>query len=338
MKNKTLIIFIVVPVLIYAVCSFAFANEWLFYKEVNLIGGYSDRDGWVDRSSDQVSSIGFEDYRKFSGDFGDYLTTDLQLRAAYDNTAESSDSWGVQIHNAWLLYKLVLGTNLRFGHFDPAFGLEPQVDTHSTILQTLAMRDIGFNKDWGIGIEGSLSKFDYKTALQIGSGMSINRIDSSFLWTGRVGTPATQNFQYGLSLLCGRVLESMGMNTFPRARLMSDEAILMKRAGVDVQYLYGPFLLKGEIAYGSNDDNNVLGYLGELDYTFPKYQNVELEFQYQSWINDLNERSSDDSTLSIGASYRINQEITIRAVFSCDFNMVGQEKENKALVQFYYFG
>jgi len=316
----------------------ALANEALFYKEVDLIGGYSDRDKWIGKSPGQENSVGFEDYRKFSNDYGDYLTTDLQVRLGYDSTQNSEQAWGLQIHNAWLLYKMNYATKLRIGHFDPAFGLEPQLDTHATILQTLAMRDIGFKKDWGIGLEGSLSKFDYKTALQLGSGMGIHRKDDGFLFTSRIGTPSSQNFQYGISFLCGRVLQAEDVKTIPNDKLLSDKAISKKRVGLDSQYLFGPYLFKGEVAYGENDSKKVLGYLGEVDYTMPKYQNWELELQFQSWINKLDESSSDDSTLTLGTTYKLSQSTTLRAAFSHDFNMVRQKAENKFLVQFYYFG
>lgn len=315
-----------------------FANDSLFYKEVNLIGGYSDRDRWVGKSLELVNSVGFEDYRKFSNDYGDYLTTDLQMRIGYDSMENTEDAWGIQIHNAWLLYKVDYDKKLRLGHFDPAFGLEPQVDTHGTLLQTLAMKDIGFKKDWGIGLEGSLSKFDYKTALQFGSGMSIYRKDQSFLLTTRIGSPSTQNFQYGMSFLYGKVLEYMGIWTWPRERPRSNDAILKKRIGLDSQYIFGPYLFKGELAYGADDHNDVLGYLGEIDYTLPEYQNCKIELQFQSWINELGRGSSDDSTLTLGASYKLNQNTTLRTAFSHDFNMSGQKEEDKFLVQLYFYG
>jgi hypothetical protein len=315
-----------------------FADDSLFYKEANLIGGYSDRDHWIGKSSELVNSVGFEDYRKFSNDYGDYLTTDLQMRIGYDSVKNAEDAWGIQIHNAWLLYKVDYDKKLRLGHFDPAFGLEPQVDTHGTLLQTLAMKDIGFKKDWGIGLEGSLSKLDYKTALQLGSGMSIYRKDQSFLLTTRVGSPSTQNFQYGISFLYGNVLEYMGIWTWSRDNLESNKAVLKKRVGLDSQYLFGPYLFKGEIAYGADDHNDVLGYLGEIDYTLPKYQNCELELQFQSWINDLGRSSSDDSTLTLGVSYKLDQNTTLRAAFSHDLNMTGQKEEDMIVAQFYFFG
>jgi hypothetical protein len=314
------------------------AGESLFYKELNLIGGYSSRDHWVGRSSELNNSAGFEDYRKFSNDYGDYMTTDLQMRLGYDSLKNAEDGWGMQVHNAWLLYKLNSQAKFRLGHFDPAFGLEPQVDTHATLLQTLANEDIGFKKDWGIGLEGNLGELDYKTGLQLGSGMTIYRRDESYLWTGRIGSPKTENLQYGLSFLYGNVLESMGMRTWPRDGLMSNNAVLKKRLGLDGQYLFGPCLFKAEAAYGKNDDHDVLGYLGEIDYTLPRLQNLEFELQAKSWVNDLGERGSDDTALSLGAAYKLNQSITLRAAFSRDLNRLDGKEEDKFLIQFYFFG
>jgi hypothetical protein len=337
-KTRAPVILLLSLVGLMALGDLALANESLFYKEANLIGGYSDRDHWLGKNNDLTNSVGFEDYRKFSNDYGDFITTDLQMRLAYDSMQNSRNAWGVQIHNAWLLYKMNYAAKLRLGHFDPAFGLEPLLDTHATILQTLMMKNIGFKKDWGIGLEGALPKFDYRVGLQLGSGMGIRRRDGSFLLTTRLGSPAGENFQYGVSFLYGRVLETEDMKTIPQDKLLSDKAILKKRVGLDSQYLFGPYLFKGEVAYGENDSKKVLGYLGEVDYTVPKYQNWEWELQFQSWINKLGEASSADSTLTLGTTYKLNQKVTLRAAFAHDFNMMGQKEENKVLLQIYYFG
>jgi len=314
------------------------AGESLFYKEANIIGGYSDRDKWVGKSSTLKNSIGFEYYKKFSNDYGDFLTADLQVRLAYDSLKNSSDAWGIEIHNAWLEYKLGLGHNIKVGHFDPAFGLEPILDTHGTILQTLANDNIGFKKDWGLAFKGVLSEFDYKVALQLGSGMSIRRKDGSFLFSGRLGSSQNNDFQYGISLLYGEVLNSSGMNTFPKNNLLSDTTITKMRVGLDGQYLSGPYLVKGELAYGEDQNEEVLGYLCELDYTIPSNQNCQLELQFKSWINDLGNSKSDDSTLTLGASYKLNQNTTIRAAFSHDFNLVDNQEDDMVLVQVYFYG
>ena len=316
----------------------AWAEQYLFYKEINLIAGYSDVEKWVGKSSGLKNSIGCEYYKKFSDEYGDYLTCDFQIRLAYDSLESRDDAWGVEIHNAWAEYKLGYGYNLKFGHFDPAFGLEPILDTHGTLLQTLAMKNIGFKKDWGLSLKGSMPKFDYEIASQLGSGMSIYRKDGSFLLSSRIGTPTNKSFQYGISLLYGEVLKTKGMNTVPRNGLVSDNAILKKRAGLDGQYLFGPYLFKGEIAYGKDDDDEVLGCLFETNYTLSKHQNCQLEAQFSSWLNDLDKGSSDDSTLTLGISYKASSNITLRANYIHDFNLTSGKEDDKFLVQFYYYG
>ena len=316
----------------------AFASDFLFYKELNLIGGYSKKDGWVGKTQELSNSVGFEHYGKFSSDYGDFLTTDLQVRGAYDASRPFSDAVSCEIHNAWAEYRANNAVKIKAGHFEPAFGLEQVVDAHSTILQTLAMEDIGFTKDWGAELRGSLQAFDYWVACQLGSGMSIRRIDSSYLVTARVGIPAGRDFQYGVSALCGNVLDTEGMSTFPKNHLLSSNAIQKERIGFDCLYNWNSFLLKAETAYGVNDNNNVIGYLVEADYTPPRSQAWEFETQFQSFVNDLGRSRTDDSTFSVGLTYKLSQTVTLRAVFQQDLNIYHQERDTRGLVQFYYYG
>jgi hypothetical protein len=227
---------------------------------------------------------------------------------------------------------------VRIGHFEPAFGLEPVLDTHGTLLQTLAMRNIGFKTDWGIGYRGLLGNYDYEIAGQLGSGMSIYRRDDSFLATARIGTPSQGNFQYGFSLLYGQVLQAAGMRTFPRDELLSQDAMLKKRIGIDGQYSFGPYVMKAEVAGGKDDDKEVLGYLYEIDYTLPRIPNCELELQFQSWRHDLEMSHSDDSTVILGVSYKLNPNMTLRAAFMHDINMMEGDEDEAFLLQFYFYG
>ena len=337
MREKYVLFFIILFISLF-LYDIALASDFLFYKELNLIGGYSRKSGWTGKTQELSNSVGFEHYGKFSSDYGDYLTTDLQIRGAYDANQGFSDAVSCEIHNAWAEYRVNNAVKIKGGHFEPAFGLEQVIDAHSTILQTLAMEDIGFTKDWGAELRGSLEAFDYWLAFQLGSGMSIRRIDSSYLVTSRIGTPAGRDFQYGLSALCGNVLETDGMSTFPKNHLLSGRSVRKERIGFDCLYNWNSFVLKTETAYGINNNNNVIGYLVETDYTPPKAQAWEFETQFQSFVNDLGKSRTDDSTLSVGLTYKLSQAITLRAVFQHDLNIYHQERDTRGLVQFYYYG
>jgi hypothetical protein len=340
MRSDTRLIFL--AIIFYTLLSGpAAASDFLFYKELNAIGGYSNKDKWIGKTDELSNSVGFEHYGKFSSEHGDFLTTDLQVRFAYDSMENSTNAWSVEIHNAWVEYRAAPELKIKGGHFEPAFGLETVVDAHSTILQTLAMRDIGYTRDWGMELRGSLPAFDYQAAFQIGSGMSIRREDSSFLVTVRIGNPQTEDLRYGISGLVGNAMETSGMSTFPKNHLLSKETVFKERIGFDVQYnFWNSFLFKGEAAYGINDNDNVIGYMTEVDYTVPTSQNWSVETQVQSWFNDMKVPQNDDTTFSVCLSYKLSQTITLRAAFIHDLNMHSSSRgrDTRAVLQFYYYG
>ena len=68
----------------------------ILYKELNLIVGYSENEGWIGEKNPVLkNSIGFEWLKVFSNDFGDYLTTDLQMRLSYDTSGDFGDDWAI---------------------------------------------------------------------------------------------------------------------------------------------------------------------------------------------------------------------------------------------------
>ena len=312
------------------------AND--LYKEAVIIGGHSDRDQWIGKKGKSLkNSIGFEYYRKFSNDYGDFLTLDVQMRMAYDSTEDSQDAFGAEVHNAWAEHKLGLGKSIRFGHFDPAFGLEPVLDTHGTLLQTLASKNIGFKKDWGIAYKGLLGDYDYEIAPQIGSGMGMRRKDGSFLLTSRIGTPQTSEFQYGLSFLYGRTLQSSQSWTIPVSDLVSGKSVRKKRVGIDMQRQLGLFDLKAEVAAGDNDGRTVAGSMVELGYTVPEQQNLKIKMQTLYWSEDWDEKKARDLTLAPVIEYKINPSATMRLGYFHDVYSSSDE-DRLILLQLYYFG
>lgn len=309
-----------------------------FYKEAIIIGGYSDKDQWLGKKGKSLkNSIGFEYYRKFSDEYGDFLTLDLQVRMAYDSKEDSQDAFGVEIHNAWLEYKLGLGKSVRLGHFDPAFGLEPVLDTHGTLLQTLASKNIGFKKDWGVAYKGLLGDYDYELAAQLGSGMGIRRKDGSFLLTGRISTPQTRDTQFGLSFLYGQTLQSSQSWTIPAPELISGKSIRKKRIGIDFQCPLGLFDFKAEVAAGDNDGRTVAGGLAELGYTVPEQQNLRLKMQTLYWSNDWEEKNARDLTLSPVIEYKINSATTLGLGYFHDIYARGGDEDRQILLQLYNY-
>lgn len=307
-----------------------------FYKEAVIIGGYSDKDQWIGKKNKSLkNSIGLEYYRKFSNNYGDFLTLDVQMRAAYDSMEDSQEAFGIEVHNAWAEYKLGLGKSIRFGHFDPAFGLEPVLDTHGTLLQTLAAKNIGFKKDWGLSYKGLLGGYDYEVASQIGSGMGIRRKDDSFLLTGRIGTPQTSEFQYGLSFLYGQTLLSSQSWTIPVPDLVFCKSIRKKRIGIDMQCPLGPFDFKAEVAAGDNDGRTVAGGIAELHYTVPEQQNLKIKMQTLYWSNNWDEKKARDMTLAPVTEYKINSSTTMRLGYFHDVYSSNDE-DKLILLELYY--
>ncbi|HPD45904.1 MAG TPA: hypothetical protein P5279_01205 [Anaerohalosphaeraceae bacterium] len=311
-------------------------NGQTFYKELNLIGGYADADQWIGQMPGLKNAVGFEYFRKWAGDYGDFLTADLQVRFAYDSHADSEDAFGVEVHNAWLEYKLGLGESIRVGHFDPAFGLEAVLDTHGTLLQTLAFKNIGYKKDWGVAYQGLLGEYDYQVAAQLGSGMSINRKDDSFLLTGRIGTPRTQDTQFGLSVLYGQTLQSEHSWTIP-APGISDKSTRKTRIGVDFQSPISIFDFKAEAAFGENDGETVGGGLVRLGYTVPENQNLRFEFQTVYWSNDWGNGDARDLTLAPVIEYKLNPDTTLRLGYFHDLYS-NDDNDRMVVLQLYYFG
>lgn len=329
-------VFFLLIVLYIFLPHYLYSGDSLFYKELNLIGGYSEEDEWIGKGQTLKNSLGFEYFKKFSNEGGDFLTADIQLRIAYDANEKFSNAWAIELHNAWLEYKLGLGKKIRAGHFTPAFGLETSVDTHGTLFQTLAGTNIGFKKDWGIEYRGIVKSFDYEIAITTGSGMGIERKDGSYLLSARIGKSQIDEFQYGLSMLYGEVLTSDKMKTFPKPNYLN-ETVLKKRLGVDVQYDFASFEFKSELAFGENDNNGILGLLLESNYIIPQIQQLKFTLQGQIWDNDLDESNTSDITLGVGASYQLNDDITLRIAYFHDIEAYSKEEDRAVLMQFYYF-
>lgn len=314
------------------------AAEGRLYAELSLIGGYSNVDGWTGNRSTTKNAAGVEYFRKFSNDFGDTWTMDLQVRLGYDTLADDGNTWGVEVHNAWLERKLGLGESIRFGHFDPAFGLEPALDTHGSLLQTLAHANIGYKKDWGIGYRRMVGDYDLETALQIGSGMGLRWRDGSYLFSTRLSRTTSNDLEYGISFLQGRTLNSRESWTIPQPELLSGKSITKTRIGIDAQVPFRAFRLFGEAAFGQNEGKMAAGGMAQIEYTLPNLDSITIKMQGQYWMDQSLLNENRQLILTPVVEYVISSRSTVRLGYFHDFSALDGNEDRMIVLNFYYYG
>jgi len=304
----------------------------VFSAELSALAGRSADGAWtLNGAGTQTNSIGFEYLVRLSGERGDYLTANLQTRASYDPARPDDEPWAIEIHNAWIEHRFGLGRNARLGHFEPAFGLERALDTHGTLLQTLAERNVGFKHDWGLGYRGTTGAFDLEASAQTGSGMGLERRDGSVLLSSRLSTPPGTAVGVGVSALYGRTLTSMGMRTLPRP-IFDPDAVERRRIGVDALWNTGAVALAAEAAAGSNDGRSVLGALLRASWQVPALDALTLEAQAEHWSRE------DGTRTSLGAcvSLRPGDGWTLSAAVLGDAS--GDAGDTRVVLHAYYYG
>ena len=344
-KFIIILFIIILSIILFHSLSMADTGEnSLFYYEMNLFHGYSKEKGLYGRENDSAKSIGIENFRKFSGEYGDWLTTDLQFRLAYNSDNPLSedrigtgdperDALDLEIHNAYAKFKLLYGkADIWVGHYEPAFGQEPQMDTYSNLLQTMGMKNIGFKMDWGAGVRGVFTGWDYHLTATLGSGMGMH-FKGNYLFAGRIGLGETAltDYNLGLSVLYGDVAAVMGR------KLLSDNLITKKRIGIDATYLYRSFDIKGEVDYGTDNEKDVAGTWVQVSYILPEYQKLRIEAQHENWFYNLSEGERYDSTITAGLSYKLNGAIHLRIYGARDLHLSSGTLDNRIMVQYYYY-
>jgi hypothetical protein len=306
--------------------------------EVNLVAAHCGRDGWSGQvPHSQRNSVGFEHFARLSGSRGDFLTLNVQARLSYDTSVDSDDALALELHNALAELRLGLGRKVRVGHFAPEFGLEPALDTHATLLQTLAIPDIGFKKDWGIGYGVALGAVDLGVAAQLGAGMGIERRDGSYLVTARVSTPERGNPVLGVSALLGEVLSGTRPSLYP-APEYGDHATNKTRLGADASYVWRRFTLAAELSSGKNDGTETLGGALLIDYIPRGNDRLALRARLFAWTDEPDAGDSLWSEIALVGSYRVTSRWTLRLLGARELAAVTGPEQTRFAVQAYYFG
>ena len=84
---------------------------------------------------------------------------------------------------------------------------------------------------------------------------------------------------------------------------------------------------------------NIIHYrLLEVDYILPQHQKCQLEAQIKSFINDFDKGNTDDTTMTLGVSYQLTNDITLKANYIHDINLDLGREEDIPGFQLYYYG
>lgn len=311
------------------------------WGELNLVGAYSSSDERIDSTPrPQRSSVGFEvagvrrrEFSRVAAPAGRLagVRFDVHPLLIYDPIDNAVE---LVVHDAWLQLDLTdrRQTKLKLGHFLIPFGQNPVLEPRGFFLLPLTSKDLGFKRDWGLSAQRGVGNHALEVALTAGSGLGVHLMDGSYLLTARLGTPTYKDLQVGISILAGRVPEIRA------EELLSTEPLSRWRFAGDGIYKLGTYtVLKAEVAAGRDRDTPVAGYQFGFDYIPPRAQDLEIKSQISSWFNDLDDRSSDDTDLTVGLSYSLNTVTSLSAYYMVDLHRADSGEDHRLFLQMHIF-
>lgn len=224
------------------------AQTTLFYLELQAVAAYSSATAKIEpfslaeEETMQRPSLGFDFVKRFSGKTGDFAILSVQARLASDT--EGNDNVEPQLFNAFIRFKARFA-DLWIGHERPALGLSSVVDSHPLLLPVPAMLGFGFDRDWGVGLRRDFAWGDAAASLTLGSGMALIA-NGNYLAAARVskGVLTRDNYNVGLSLAHGRILDTMGTT------LLDEEPFGWTIASLDASYLWRNLENRAEVLVG----------------------------------------------------------------------------------------
>ncbi|TKB81694.1 MAG: hypothetical protein E8D44_14055 [Nitrospira sp.] len=272
-----------------------FTENFGFRKEVMSQFDMNERGKTASRQS-----VGFEALKKFSTTTATLASFDFQGRLVRrdgfnpvqnDMEGQGRPGWAFEYHNAYLdLYNVLnpllsdeqrgdtVGQfNLRVGRFYVPFGLNPQTDTHGTVLQLSNDRNFGFERDWYTGFWGAINPhLNYDVYYLAGSGYDLKFKGQSGLGAIRLSLANKYSYEYGLegglSILGG---ERLSPDAITRRQTLARDAgsenrVATKRVGLDGRYRQavptGLLTVTSELSGGRDLSSTVFTQLYQVEY------------------------------------------------------------------------
>jgi hypothetical protein len=322
MQKKNLLILM----LALFISQFVYADNTLFFLEVQTLGGYSFKDNepiyhsFSAKDPMQKNSIGFDLIKKAASSTKDLFTIALQTRLAYN---DDEKNFQFQLYNAYIKAKTGFA-DIWAGHNRISFGLESYWDTHGTLIQSLPMFGFGYDRDWGVGVSKDTEDGNISFAFSSASGMALE-FYGNYLLSSRIskGVLNYDNYSAGLSFMAGKTLHTMAWDIMDK---QPNEILL---AAADFAYNQNNIEHKLQIDAGKKNKEDAFAVLYRLGLNFLEENKLKLEGQYVF----AQEEHSKEHFLDIGISYVINSDITARVMFERQ----SEVSDNKMVVQLYYY-
>jgi hypothetical protein len=303
------------------------AQSYLFYLELQGIGGYSTAAGKVIYYSQepleamQKPGLGFDYVQRFSGGSGDFAVLAVQGRLAWN--AGEGQTIEPQLYNAYLKFKL-RPFDLWIGHERPSFGLASVLDSHGLLLQPLDMRGFGFDRDWGVGLQRQGQKGDFGLSLTSGSGMDL-RFRGNYFVSARLGLGVlnTDNFAAGFSVGYGKLLDAVGYS------IQSNTLIDAALASVDLTWARDAIEQRLEMDGGERAGSGTFAALYRFSLGLLDENRLKLEIQPSAVLSPTESRFE----MAAGATYILHPDWTVRAMAAYDSKL----NDFRIVLQVYFY-
>jgi hypothetical protein len=254
----------------------------------------------------------------------------LYVQILAENPPEQAHGDDVQIGEAYFIYRLPVENDfdstayLKVGQFQLPFGLLAVYDPHLLLLQPLYPQSLGLRTDFGAAISGRVYGFlNYDLAVTTGTGPNHLYANPNRVVTFRLGrTFTTRNgvVNVGGSLLQGRlpITDITTDNPFavelpPSGRVHADRGgfVSKSRLAGDASYGFRRIVARGEVVAGADNDQRILGYYAEGNYSFTERMSVVAArslFIYP-------EGNSTASQEAVGLTYAPTANLTFRTLY-----------------------
>ena len=266
--------------------------------------------------------IGIDAHKVVSAETGDVGTLVLQgYLTRIDNLPvrpgffEDEDDWEFvfRIFNFNFTGLGPYRPHFRFGHYEIPYGLEHTINTNGTLRDYTHGRNLGLKADWGATINGATRHLEYEFGVSVGGGQEFERVNGSFVFAGRLGTPQDNNQVLGLSLYKGEV-----------------GGVQRERIALDGQWYLGLFGIFAEISVGRTEDQAVVNSLFELNWRNTR-EDWLLYVQGIRYSQDLNTGWEQAFAIASGFRYAPDTHWAFSAQVKNDFSSFAQTLEERTI-------